>query len=599
MKFLLNKQEDTDLIEGVFKRTYFLVMLTIGSMMGCVVVDSIVTGQFLGKEAVTAMGIVTPFTCIMQVIMGLFANGGSQLCNRTMGKGNIDKVNSIFSTLACCTFVLCLGVTAIVIVFAPQIAWMLAPKAEPELLDLTAQYLRGYAFTILPGGLAMNLNLLLNLDNDQKRCLSYALMLLLSDIILDLLNALVFHMGIFGMGFATALSNFLGFIVLLLHFRQKDHVLHFSTKNLDFSCVNEALYIGVARNLNILVSGVYSFAINNLLIHIGGSWLVTSFAVCGSLYSMSTPAFMGVMMATTSIMNFSFGEHNKEELEKLLRLSFRITSRVGNVMLILFFIFADFFAGFFLEGRHVQELYQAGRFIRFYAVMMMFSRYSYPIMGSLMATGQINFNMLLSILKEGVYPTLFALSCGFAFGLLGIEIGFVLSGIATLMTCFAIPWIMNKKFPASIGELLILPESFDIDPANLLEATMTSAEDVSKVSKNSRQFCITNDQSEEVADYVSLFIEEMAGNTVRYGFKGKRAGRIELRINLKPDHRSISLRDNGDVFDPVKWLNVHKNTLGQDQGLGIRMIVGLAEEVSYLHTMGLNTLSVALDKVKR
>lgn len=47
------------------------------------------------------------------------------------------------------------------------------------------------------------------------------------------------------MGFATALSNLVGFIVLLLHFRQKDHVLHFSTKNLDFSCVNEALYIGV------------------------------------------------------------------------------------------------------------------------------------------------------------------------------------------------------------------------------------------------------------------------------------------------------------------------------------------------------------------
>ncbi len=162
-------------------------------MFGCVVVDSIVTGQFLGKEAVAAMEMVTPFTSIMQVIMGLFANGGSQLCNRTMGKGDIDKVNNIFSTLACCTFALCLGVTAVVIIFAPNIAWMLAPKAEPELLKLATEYLRGYAFTILPGGLAMNLNLLLNLDNDQKRCLSYAVVLLLSDIILDLLSALVFN----------------------------------------------------------------------------------------------------------------------------------------------------------------------------------------------------------------------------------------------------------------------------------------------------------------------------------------------------------------------------------------------------------------------
>ncbi len=127
---------------------------------------------------------------------------------------------------------------------------------------------------------------------------------------------------------------------------------------------------------------------------------------------------------------------------------------------------------------------------------------------------------------------------------------------------------------------------------------MTSAEDVSRAVEDARQFCINNKQSGETANYVSLFIEEMAGNAVRYGFEGKRTGRIELRIDLKADQRSISLRDNGYVFDPVKWLKVNKNTLGQDQGLGIRMVVGLAEEVSYLHTMGLNMLSVSLDKVK-
>lgn len=598
MKILSSKQEDTDLLEGVFKRTYFLILLTMASMMGCVVVDSIITGRFLGKEAVTAMGIVTPLTAIVEVIMSLFATGCSQICVRTMGKGNIKKVNSIFSTLTSCTFVLCLSVSAIVFIFAPKIAWMLAPEAEPELLNLTAQYMRGYAFMIVPGGLSMNVNLLLNLDNDQKRCLYYAVMLLLSDIVLDLLNVLVFHMGIFGMGLTTSLSNLLGLIVLLLHFRQKDHVLHFSTKNLDFSCVNEALHIGIARNLSILVSSVYSFVINNLLIHIGGSWRVASFTVCNSLYSMSAPVFTGLMMATTAIMSLSFGEHNEHDLEKILRLSFKYIFRIGNVMLILFFIFADGLANLFLESHHMNELIQAGRFIRFYAVMMMFSRFSYPIIGSLMATDKFNLSILLSILKEGVYPTLFALACGLTFGVLGVEIGFVLSGILTFMTCFAISWIKNRKFPKSVKDLLLLPESFDIDPSNLLEATMTSAEDVEKVSENAAKFCLANNQTEKIADYVSLFIEEMGSNTVRYGFEGKRAGRIELRILLKPNHRNISLRDNGDAFDPMKWLKVHNNTLGQDDGLGIRMIVGLAEEVLYFRTMGLNTLQVALDKVK-
>ena len=91
----------------------------------------------------------------------------------------------------------------------------------------------------------------------------------------------------------------------------------------------------------------------------------------------------------------------------------------------------------------------------------------------------------------------------------------------------------------------------------------------------------------------ALFVEEMAANTFKHGFKTGQKGSIEVRAVIKADKRMIRLRDNGAPFDPVKWLELNHP---EDPAacLGIRMVVPLAKLVKHVPTMNLNNLIVEL-----
>ncbi|MCR5232797.1 MAG: hypothetical protein K6E53_02680 [Lachnospiraceae bacterium] len=53
--------------------------------IACIMIDAILTGQFLGKEAVAASGLVQPVILLLNIVGGLFGPGLSIMCTRYMG----------------------------------------------------------------------------------------------------------------------------------------------------------------------------------------------------------------------------------------------------------------------------------------------------------------------------------------------------------------------------------------------------------------------------------------------------------------------------------------------------------------------------------
>jgi serine/threonine-protein kinase RsbW len=92
---------------------------------------------------------------------------------------------------------------------------------------------------------------------------------------------------------------------------------------------------------------------------------------------------------------------------------------------------------------------------------------------------------------------------------------------------------------------------------------------------------------------LALFIEEMAGNTVQHGYASGKKASVDLRFVYHDDSGMIRLRDDGRPFDPIHWLE--KNS-GDDpaSGLGIRVVTGLAKDVSYMASMEMNNLVITL-----
>ena len=232
-------------------------------------------------------------------------------------------------------------------------------------------------------------------------------------------------------------------------------------------------------------------------------------------------------------------------------------------------------------------------FVRFMVFQNLFVIATYALSGSFAGTGHIRLNYLVSIFRDGLFPCLLVLILGLTFGLQGAQASLPVAGLLTLLSIICIPAVINRRFPRSIRDLLILPKDFGPKPGECFEATAKDMEQVVDMSEKARQFCLKRGEDQKMANHVALFIEEMAKNTVQYGFEKVRNGRIELRLILRDQKKIIRIKDNGRPFDPLRWLE-ENNPKDPSQNMGIRMIVALAKKVHYIPGMELNNIIVEL-----
>ena len=138
-------KSDSRLISRSFVGIWAVNGVSMLFSIACVMIDAILTGQFLGKEAVTAAGLVQPVVLILSIVGGLFGPGLSILCTRYMGMARKDLVNRVFSMIMQVT--LCASVVFALLLFAmaPTISASIGAKAhDPVIVDMMCDYLRGF-----------------------------------------------------------------------------------------------------------------------------------------------------------------------------------------------------------------------------------------------------------------------------------------------------------------------------------------------------------------------------------------------------------------------------------------------------------------------
>ena len=69
------------------------------------VVDGFFVSNFVGKTSFTAVNFIYPFIMVLSAFGFMFGTGGSALIAKTLGEGNKQKANKLFSMLVYLTLV--------------------------------------------------------------------------------------------------------------------------------------------------------------------------------------------------------------------------------------------------------------------------------------------------------------------------------------------------------------------------------------------------------------------------------------------------------------------------------------------------------------
>lgn len=191
-------------------------------------VDSMIVGQFLGKDALAAVGNAGPVMNL--VILGIsgICIGASVLMSEMYGAGKTELLKKELSTVLILGMWFCLAVTVLGIGFS---GWMMTMLRTPEKAwGQAVVYLRiiflGAPFTFIYNALAAGLKSM----GDSKTPLRFLIASSVLNGALDLILIGVFHMGITCSAATTVVAEAVSALLCIWYIRRKIPLLRLSRK---------------------------------------------------------------------------------------------------------------------------------------------------------------------------------------------------------------------------------------------------------------------------------------------------------------------------------------------------------------------------------
>lgn len=299
------KETDIDMTQGYIFRQLLLfsLPLLVGNLLQQLynTVDSIITGIYIGKDALAAIGCVTPITNMLIGFFLGFSSGAGVIISQYYGARAYSALKKAVQTAILLTLVLSIVLSLVGIALSRS---LLAVMQTPDdILPQTLCYLQIY-FTGLPGLLVYNIGSgILRAVGDTKRPLLFLIFSTATNISLDLLLVAVMRLGIAGAAIATVISQMLSAILVLWTLTKESKAYSVDWRNLalDRQSMRQIWTLGIPTALQLTISSISSVFVQSYINHFGTSCMAgwTSYSRLDSLVLL--PIFSFSMAATTFV----------------------------------------------------------------------------------------------------------------------------------------------------------------------------------------------------------------------------------------------------------------------------------------------------------
>ncbi|MDO9512675.1 MAG: MATE family efflux transporter [Bacteroidales bacterium] len=304
------------------------------------VVDSIIIGQYVGKESLAAVGAAFPLIFVLISFVIGIGIGFSIVLSQYFGAKDMEKVERTIDTMWNFLFVASLVVGIVGIVFCKSI---LELTGLPEdVLPLATTYLRVYlSGTVLFFGFNGMTAILRGLG-DSKTPLYFLIIATVINIALDLLFVLVFGWGITGVAAATVIAQGGAFFSMVFYINRTHSLISLRIRKMIFDrvifkkCLNIGLPTGFQQTfVSLGMIALYSI-INGF-----GTDVVAAFAAAGRLDSFALLPAMNFGAALSTFTGQNMGANKPERVRKGMVETLKMTSIISIVVSLIFYFFGD------------------------------------------------------------------------------------------------------------------------------------------------------------------------------------------------------------------------------------------------------------------
>lgn len=564
------------------------VIATVGMM-----IDNIVVGRFMGTDNLAVMGLVGPISLILSAIGNISSSGGATLAARELGRGNREKMRSVFTVSMGYTVVTGFVMMTALFFFATEIAVFLG--AKESLIKPTADYLRGLAVGSVPVIMMPVLLGFVKLDGSNKLPLAAIGAMSIVDVALDLLAAIVLKLGMFWIAMATSIGYIASVAVCFVHFSRDYNTLKFIRPLEAWKELKEMMATGAASALSRLCDTLKMVIFNNLIVIAGGAGAVAALNVRTQVYNLASSLIMGAGQALMPMAALFFGEEDANSLKRALKVSFKTGLEITAAAAVLLMVIPGFFARLLgVTDPGILSMAEYG--IRIFAVSMPLRLFVILWDNYYQSTKRSVLAIVISVMQAFGFTVAAALVMFKPLQEKGIFLSFLAGEILTLAFIYIYAGCKNKKIGFSTENIMLLPEGFGGDVTGRWAVSIGN--DLSEATALSEK--IMTRAKEEHFEHrslkvIALAVEEMAGNVIKYAFEEGEKRWLDVLIIRKKDGFILRLRDNGKMFDPLKYLHEHEGD-DHSEHMGIYLVNNLADDVQYTRAIGLNNLLITVNE---
>jgi serine/threonine-protein kinase RsbW len=124
-------------------------------------------------------------------------------------------------------------------------------------------------------------------------------------------------------------------------------------------------------------------------------------------------------------------------------------------------------------------------------------------------------------------------------------------------------------------------------------------EDIVAVGERAEAWAAAAGCDSGVALRVALIIEELATNTIKYGYARECEDPIRIALAFEQGRLTVTYEDQAPPFDPLQQIAATTPGSAPAGGFGLHMIRGLAESMDYTRDGQRNVVCVVLVSISQ
>ena len=319
------------------------------------VVDSFVVGNFIGKEALAAVGAAFPIIFVMvSMIIGI-VTGTMVIISQHFGAGNLLKVKHAIDTMYIYSMIAGAVVSVAGFIFSEPLLRLLS--LPEELIPQATQYLRIFMAGIVIFFGYNGTSAVLRGLGDSKTPLYFLIIATVLNIILDLVFVALLGMGVKGAAYATLVANGVAFGLAIIWVNKTHKVLKIAIRGLHFDreIFRQSLRIGLPTGIQHTLVALGALALM-WIVNSFGTDVIAGYSVASRIDALAIIPAMTFSQALSTFVGQNIGANRSDRIRAGLISTVRMAGLVTVITTLLIVLSGNYLMRLFTSDTEVIRL---------------------------------------------------------------------------------------------------------------------------------------------------------------------------------------------------------------------------------------------------